>query len=54
VAKVLDSPCYERTAGAQQAWADELGGEIGEADLHAANAILAQIVDVMASCEPTT
>ena len=36
------------------AWADELGGEIGEADLHTANAILAQIVDVMASREPTT
>jgi DNA-binding MarR family transcriptional regulator len=39
---------------AQQAWADELGGEIGEADLDNANAILAQIVDVMASREPTT
>jgi DNA-binding MarR family transcriptional regulator len=38
----------------QQAWADELGDEIGEADLHTANATLAHLVDVMANREPTT
>jgi DNA-binding MarR family transcriptional regulator len=39
---------------AQQAWADQLGAEIGEADLHTANATLAHLVDVMANREPTT
>jgi DNA-binding MarR family transcriptional regulator len=39
---------------AQRPWADQLGGEIGEADLDTANAILAQIVEVMANREPTT
>jgi DNA-binding MarR family transcriptional regulator len=33
--------------GAQRSWADELGGEIGEADLRRATAILARIQDVL-------
>jgi DNA-binding MarR family transcriptional regulator len=37
----------------QQAWADQLGAEIGEAQLQTANAILAQIVNTMASRGPT-
>jgi DNA-binding MarR family transcriptional regulator len=38
---------------AQQTWANELGAEIGEADLQTANAILAHIVDALAGREPT-
>jgi DNA-binding MarR family transcriptional regulator len=33
--------------GAQRSWADELGGEIGEADLRRATAILTRIQDVL-------
>lgn len=39
---------------AQRAWADELGAEIGKTDLRTANAILARVVQVMASRGPTT
>jgi DNA-binding MarR family transcriptional regulator len=38
---------------AQRAWADALGDEIGEADLRAANAILARAVEALARRGPT-
>jgi DNA-binding MarR family transcriptional regulator len=38
---------------AQGAWADELGQELGETELRAANAILAQVVTALARRAPT-
>jgi DNA-binding MarR family transcriptional regulator len=38
---------------AQRAWADAVGGEIGETDLRTANAILARAVEALARRGPT-